>query len=106
MTYPNAVAGADAVYDVVAGSVKENFVLHDKPSEKLQFSWVIDAPGLTLVRNEFGGVNMVAGDGQVVAHVPPPAMWDSAGEPDMVGADLVNVPFDFESLGEGRFSSH
>jgi hypothetical protein len=103
VTYPNAVAGADAVYDVVAGSVKENFVVHDKPSEKLQFSWVIDAPGLTLVRNEFGGVNMVAGDGEVVAHVPPPAMWDSAGEPDMVGADLVNVPFDFASLGDGRF---
>ncbi len=103
VTYPNAVAGADAVYDVVAGSVKENFVVHDKPSEKLEFSWVIDAPGLTLVRNEFGGVNMVAGDGEVVANVPPPAMWDSAGEPDKVGADLVNVPFDFESLGDGRF---
>lgn len=103
VTYANAVQGADAVYDVVPGSVKESFVVHNAPRDALTFAWVIDAPGLNLVRNDFGGVDFVAPDGKVVANVPPPAMWDSAGAPDALGSDLVNVPFEFESLGEGRF---
>jgi len=103
VTYANAVDGADAVYAVVAGAVKENFVVHEPPGGGLEFAWVIDAPGLSLARNDFGGVNLVAGDGEVVANVPPPAMWDSAGEPDALGSDLVNVHFELEYLGDGRY---
>src|SRR5690606_35779440 len=80
VTYPEVFRGVDLKYDVEPGLVKETLVLDNEPAfGENSWTWLIDAPGLTLVENEFGDIEFRDQDDEVQFTIPDPYMWDSSG---------------------------
>ena len=80
VTYEEVFDGVDLTYEVVAAGVKESLVLSELPAVgENSWTWTVDAPGLSLVINEFGDIDLVDAGGTVRMMIPAPIMWDSSG---------------------------
>ncbi|MGX4694875.1 golvesin C-terminal-like domain-containing protein [Streptomyces sp. JNUCC 63] len=56
VTYQDAVRGADLVYEVGPGRVKENITLAERPDRPMQFTFTLDADGLTPKARKDGSI--------------------------------------------------
>ncbi|MGW4229846.1 golvesin C-terminal-like domain-containing protein [Streptomyces sp. NPDC004980] len=79
VTYKDAVAGADLSYVVGPGQVKENIVLHRRPTGPVSFTFTLDAGGLTPKSGEDGSVTFY-GDAPDPVLVIPAAFMTDAGK--------------------------
>jgi len=80
LNYPDVFDGADLKYDVNPGEVKETLVLDSVPElGHTMWRWSIDAPGLTLAKNEWGDIEFFDESGVRRLLIPAPRMWDSSG---------------------------
>lgn len=80
LVYNDVMAGVDLVYEVAPDRVKEVLVLEALPAPgETTWTWTVDAPGLSLVKGEFGDIDLVDAQGEVQFYIPSPVMWDSSG---------------------------
>lgn len=99
--YPSVFPGVDLTYNVDNGAVKELLILKNLPStEASSWSWRVTAPGLTLSRDDFGGVKFTNPDGVTVFSIPAAALWDSSGVKGESEPALTNAALDFTPSGD------
>jgi len=78
--YPGVLPGADLVYDLTGGVVKETLVLAADPgADASSWQWDVNSDSLTPRPGDLGGVDFVDASGAVVLAIPRAAMWDSSG---------------------------
>ncbi len=82
VVYPDVTPGVDYRYDLVGSKLKETIILRDKASAPTAFSFLVTAPGLSLVETEdeygFTGVSLTA-EGETIFHLPDPFAFDAEG---------------------------
>ncbi|MET8232186.1 DNRLRE domain-containing protein [Micromonospora sp. NPDC005298] len=82
VTYPGLADGADLVYDVTAGALKEKIVLRQAPQGPVSYTFTLDTKGLVAQQREDGSIAFVRPEGGDPELVMPPAyMYDSAKTP-------------------------
>lgn len=92
-TYPGVLPGADLVYSVEAGSVKESVVLAAAPGSPVTYQWRVTGTGFSLQPGEDGAIVFVSeADGSGVLEIPPALMVDSAGKTGVREPAMVNTP--------------
>ncbi len=100
VTYNEVFEGVDLEFEMQPAGVKENLVLEAAPSESdTEWSWLIDADGLTLDENEAGDIEFVDDDGEVRFHIPRPLMHDSSGVEEESSDALINIPTELTQVG-------
>ncbi|MFE2032040.1 DNRLRE domain-containing protein [Streptomyces scopuliridis] len=77
VTYRDAVSGADLVYEVGPGRVKENIVLRERPAGPLSFTFTLDPGGLTPKAGKDGAVRLYGEGKDPVLELPPAFMTDA-----------------------------
>lgn len=79
--YRGVLEGTDLLYDVTAGSVKENLKIAAAPgaSGRTSWQWDVQAGDLTLKKDSHGGIQFTSPDGTAVFTVPTPVITDSSG---------------------------
>ncbi len=102
--YPDAVDGADLLFQVGQQAVYQTVELAAAPDDQLSYEWLIDGPGLHAVRKDSGEIEFRAPNGDVVFYVPGPVMWDSLGGAGGM-ADSASTPVDYTltAAGKGRW---
>lgn len=101
--YENVLGSSDARFVVGVSSVKETLSVPSRPSRD-SWTWNIQAPGLQLRLSELGAVEFVSGAGEVVMHIPTPAVWDSSGEPGKREPEVVNPEVSLTPKGDGDWA--
>ena len=95
LTYPSVWPGQDIHYQVSAGEVKESVVLPQVPAAtQTSWSWLVHAPGLTLVKQSTGAIWAEHADGSAQLAIPTPVMTDSsgvAGQSESAVADIATT---------------
>jgi large repetitive protein len=95
LTYPSVWPGQDIQYQVSAGEVKESVVLPQVPAAtQTSWSWLVHAPGLTLVKQSTGAIWAEHADGSAQLAIPTPVMTDSsgvAGQSESAVADIATT---------------
>ncbi|MET7818024.1 DNRLRE domain-containing protein [Micromonospora zamorensis] len=82
VTYPGLADGADLVYDVTAGALKEKIVLRQAPEGPVSYTFTLDTKGLVAQPQADGSIAFVRPEGGDPELVMPPAyMYDSAKSP-------------------------
>ncbi|WOX26456.1 DNRLRE domain-containing protein [Streptomyces solicathayae] len=77
VTYRNAVAGADLVYEVGPGRVKENIVLRARPDRPVSFTFTLDPGGLTPKARKDGSIGLYGEGADPLLELPPAFMTDA-----------------------------
>jgi RHS repeat-associated protein len=102
ITYPNALPGQDLNYQVLAGEVKESLVLNSVPAASQEsWSWLVHAPGMTLVQSDHGVIDLDAADGTPVLYIPTPIVQDSSGVVGKSEPAIADVPFTLAQQSSG-----
>ena len=95
LSYPSVWPGQDIHYQVSAGEVKESVVLPQLPAAtQTSWSWLVHAPGLTLVKQSTGAIWAEHADGSAQLAIPTPVMTDSsgvAGQSESAVADIATT---------------
>lgn len=100
--YKDVFDGVDLAYEVSASAVKETLVLQEAPAAgESSWSWDVSAPGLTLVKDEFGDLKFKNPNGKTVFRIPAPVMWDSSGEADVREPAEHPVATSYSSIPNG-----
>ncbi|WP_190278759.1 PA14 domain-containing protein [Cellulomonas sp. B6] len=91
--YDDVLPGADLVYEVTPGSVKESVVLAEPPRVQPRYRWRLSGDGFSLREGRSGSYDLVDADGSVAMTIPPAVMVDSGGvegrsEPAMTNAEM------------------
>ncbi|MBM0237950.1 hypothetical protein JNW88_13765 [Micromonospora sp. ATA32] len=79
VTYAGLAGGADLVYDVTSGALKEKLVLRQAPAGPVSYTFTLDTKGLVAQQRADGSIAFVrpdGGDPELV--MPAPYMYDSA----------------------------
>ncbi len=77
VTYPGLAGGADVVYEVSAGAVKEKIVLRAAPAGDVSYSFTLRTGGLTARQGSDGSIEFVRpSGGEPMFVMPPPFMFD------------------------------
>ncbi|TIH32262.1 hypothetical protein D4765_15905 [Subtercola vilae] len=79
LEYKNVFTNTDLVYDVTDAGVNEVLRLNSKPDTAPMWTWQVNAPGLTAVKDADGGITFKDALGETAFTVPAPTMWDSSG---------------------------
>ncbi len=95
VTYPLAIDGHDITYTVSPTGVQEQIVIDEAPDEAT-FRFTIEADGLTLNPNDFGGLDVIDEGGSWVGYIPAPVAYDSST--DIASATAT---YEMEDLGGG-----
>ena len=88
--FPDVFEGTDVMFEVLPGQVKETLVLDAIPRVE-SWAWTIDAPGLSLAKNEYGDIEFRNDAGEVRFTIPAPYMWDSSGLEGVRGPAQASV---------------
>ncbi len=98
VTYADALPGVDLIYRAVPGGYSEQ-VVFKSAAASTQLSYAIHTSGLSLARNEGGGLDIYGVGGVWVGWLPTPVAYDSSPEP------AGSVPATtFTDLGGGSYS--
>ena len=99
-TYSDVFKGVDLQYEVQPSAVKETLKLDTvPPASTSSFVWKVSAPGLSLVKNADGGVDLNDVNGTTRFRVPTPLMWDSSGVTGSSSDATTNVPLAVDRTG-------
>jgi hypothetical protein len=103
--YADAIDGADVVFGLADGIVREAIVLDAPPTgSDLTYTWKYDVPGLSAERDEFGDLIFVDDVGETQFTMTIPGMWDSSGELGDADGAAVNIDYDFERVSDTAFT--
>jgi len=102
--YEDVLDGADLLFGVTPGGIRTALVVHEPPTDpNLTYEWLVDAPGLTPVRDEHNDLNFVGADGEAHVTMPIPGMWDSSGQFGDSDGAAVNIEYDVIESEDGSF---
>ena len=100
LEYKDVFENVDLTYDVDTAGVKELFRIGKMLTEDPSWTWVVNAPGLTVRTDERGGVAFADAAGTDVFHVPAPTMWDSSDVEDKKAAAVASVKLSVAKAGD------
>jgi len=81
VTYPGLAGGADLVYEVSAGALKESIVLRAAPAGDASYSFTVRTGGLVAEQGSDGSIAFVRrSGGEPVFVIPAPFMYDDRDE--------------------------
>ena len=101
MAYKGVLSDIDLHYQVETNTVKESLVLNSLPSiANSVYTWTVDAPNMTLSKDQDGNILIVDTDGVQQFVIPAPAMWDSSAIKDQQNAAYAMVQTDVSRNGD------
>ncbi len=100
VVYEGALDGADVVFGLDKGTLREAVVLTQQPVEQPVYRWRFEAPGLTPQASGVDTYEFLDSAGEVAFTVNEPVMWDSLGE-GMGDSASTFVDFVFSEAGQG-----
>ena len=96
ITYANAFSATDLAYSAVPGGYREELIMASTKAPTF-FDYSIQTKGLTLLANEAGGIDILAG-GIPVALLPTPLAYDSSAD----RAETVGT-YGLKDMGAGAY---